>query len=129
MLILTVASAGFFPGCSTSTDSGTVGVNQSGTSSGLDSTNVETKYQFSTLHTIDHPIISALQSKGVQVNKISEDPEALYEALIVDGARMTASALYGSETVRNYLKSGRGLLILNATGAHKQSLVKYVGMA
>ncbi|MHC9538631.1 MAG: hypothetical protein AB9903_03855 [Vulcanimicrobiota bacterium] len=63
------------------------------------------------------------------MNKISEDPEARYETLIVDGSQMTAADLSTSETVKNYLKSGRGLLILNATGDHKQSIVKYIGMA
>jgi hypothetical protein len=129
MLILASIPAGLLPGCSTSSDSGTVGVNQSGTSSDLNAATVETKYQFAALHSIDHPVISALQSKGVHVSRVSEDPEARYEALIVDGSRMTAADLSASETVRNYLKSGRGLLILNATGDHKQSLVKYVGMA
>ena len=125
ILCLALAAIGLFMGCSASSDSGSAGAYQDNSTSST----VGIKYQFAALHGPDHPIITALRNKGVNINTISEDLYAQREALIVDGSQMTAADLSGNETVKKYLESGKGLLVINATGDHKQALVKHVGLA
>ncbi|MHC9541403.1 MAG: hypothetical protein AB9903_18015 [Vulcanimicrobiota bacterium] len=125
ILCLALASIGLFMGCGSSSDSGTAGAYQENSTSAA----VQIKYQFAALHSPDHPIITALQNKGVNLNVVSEDLQAKREALIVNGSEMTAGDLEANETIKAYLQSGKGLLVLNATGAHKKALIRHVGMA
>ena len=114
ILITTILSLNLFLGCSSSSD------DESGT--------VTPKYQFATFHEKEGYIMQALREKGVNFNKINQDTEALLETLVVDGGLMTASELGSNETVKAYLKKNKGVLVLNATGEHKNALKKYVGM-
>ncbi len=115
IIIIALVAVGIFIGCSSSSDSG--------------SDTPEIKYQFATMHDTDDYVIEALKERGVNLNKITSDPAAKHEALVVNGNEMTASELEGNETVKTYLQNNKGVLVLNATAAHKKALIKYVGLA
>ena len=115
ILLAAIISINLFIGCSSSSDSG------SGTT--------EVKHQFAIMHDSTDYVTRALQEKGVNLNKITQDPDVKYEALVVNGSEMTASQLASDETVKAYLQNNKGLLVLNATGDHKKALIKYVGMS
>lgn len=114
IIVVALTSIALFLGCSSSSDS------DSGT---------DIKYQFAALSDSNDYLVQSLKEKGVNFNKITQDTEAKYEALVVDGSSMTADELAANETVKAYMQKNKGVLVLKATGEHKKALIKYVGLA
>jgi hypothetical protein len=85
------------------------------------------EFFFATLHSVeDNPIALQLVAQGVS---IESDTSGEKHGLIVDGDKMSPEELRSNQTVWDYLKNDKALLVLNATGEHKQALVKLIGIA
>ena len=101
-----------------------------GCSSDSDSTSgSDAQYSFAALHHDNGNIIQALKNYPVKITDITQDTSAVHHALILDGNQITPESLKTNETVKAYIKSEKGILLLNATKEHKAALKDHIGIS
>jgi hypothetical protein len=92
-----------------------------------DGTSSSTYLTFENLHQLDQDLKEALVSQKIKVVESDGDPETTEYALIINGDSLAADNLKTDEHVISYLKKEKGLLIVNATSAHREALAKILG--
>ena len=95
--------------------------------SGYSSNGSDSAFIFESLYNVyDNPVVEQLIANRVMV---LAGTSAKVDGLVVDGSIMSSAELESSTMIRDYLRAEKVLLLLNATGAHKQALVKHIGIA
>jgi len=92
-----------------------------------DSNGSSTYLTFENLHQVDQDLREALESQKIKVVESDGNPETTEHALIINGDSLAADNLKTDEHVISYLKKEKGLLIVNATSAHREALAKIFG--